>query len=155
MAVVMLAARAAKCPAASLPDLNEDQRSSFPADKIDFPAATTVVACDQRQVLPREVVGREVFAALSKSGRGIVAAHRSSTENDRRIPALYVVPTPLGNLSDMTPRGVEVLRQVGWIACEDTRHSAPLLRHFGIEARLLAPRTNTTRKVRHNKSFPA
>ena len=53
-------------------------------------------------------------------------------------PALYVVPTPLGNLSDMTPRGVEVLRQVGWVACEDTRHSAPLLRHFGIEARLLA-----------------
>ena len=53
-------------------------------------------------------------------------------------PALYVVPTPLGNLSDMTPRGIEVLRQVGWIACEDTRHSAPLLRHFGIEARLLA-----------------
>ena len=38
----------------------------------------------------------------------------------------------------MTPRGIEVLRQVGWIACEDTRHSAPLLRHFGIEARLLA-----------------
>ena len=53
-------------------------------------------------------------------------------------PALYVVPTPLGNLSDMTPRGIEVLRQVGWIACEDTRHSAPLLRHFGLEARLLA-----------------
>lgn len=53
-------------------------------------------------------------------------------------PALYVVPTPLGNLSDMTPRGIEVLRQVGWIACEDTRHSAPLLHHFGIEARLLA-----------------
>ena len=53
-------------------------------------------------------------------------------------PALYVVPTPLGNLSDMTPRGIEVLRQVGWVACEDTRHSAPLLRHFGIEARLLA-----------------
>ncbi len=53
-------------------------------------------------------------------------------------PALYVVPTPLGNLSDMTPRAVEVLRQVVWVACEDTRHSAPLLRHFGIEARLLA-----------------
>ena len=53
-------------------------------------------------------------------------------------PALYVVPTPLGNLSDMTPRAVEVLRQVVWVACEDTRHSAPLLRHFGIDARLLA-----------------
>ena len=53
-------------------------------------------------------------------------------------PALYVVPTPLGNLSDMTPRAVEVLRRVAWVACEDTRHSAPLLRHFGASARLLA-----------------
>ena len=53
-------------------------------------------------------------------------------------PALYVVPTPLGNLSDMTPRAVEVLRRVAWVACEDTRHSAPLLRHFGVSARLLA-----------------
>jgi 16S rRNA (cytidine1402-2'-O)-methyltransferase len=53
-------------------------------------------------------------------------------------PALYVVPTPLGNLSDMTPRAVDVLRRVAWVACEDTRHSAPLLKHFGISARLLA-----------------
>jgi 16S rRNA (cytidine1402-2'-O)-methyltransferase len=53
-------------------------------------------------------------------------------------PALYVVPTPLGNLSDISPRAVEVLRRVAWVACEDTRHSAPLLRHFGISARLLA-----------------
>ncbi|MDR1935573.1 MAG: 16S rRNA (cytidine(1402)-2'-O)-methyltransferase [Candidatus Accumulibacter sp.] len=53
-------------------------------------------------------------------------------------PALYVVPTPLGNLSDMTPRAVEALRRVAWVACEDTRRSAPLLRHFGVSARLLA-----------------
>jgi 16S rRNA (cytidine1402-2'-O)-methyltransferase len=53
-------------------------------------------------------------------------------------PALYVVPTPLGNLADMTPRAVDTLRRVAWVACEDTRHSAPLLRHFGASARLLA-----------------
>ena len=52
-------------------------------------------------------------------------------------PALYVVPTPLGNLADITHRAVEVLRQVDWIAAEDTRHSAPLLRHYGSNARLL------------------
>lgn len=46
---------------------------------------------------------------------------------------LYVVATPIGNLGDMTPRAVETLRQVGLIAAEDTRHSARLLRHFGIE----------------------
>ena len=53
-------------------------------------------------------------------------------------PALYVVPTPLGNLGDMTQRAIEVLRGVPWVAAEDTRHSAPLLRHFGVTARLLS-----------------
>lgn len=46
---------------------------------------------------------------------------------------LYVVATPIGNLGDMTPRAVETLRQVQVIAAEDTRHSARLLRHFGID----------------------
>lgn len=53
-------------------------------------------------------------------------------------PALYVVPTPLGNLGDMSPRAIDVLRQVAWVAAEDTRHTAPLLKHFGISARMLA-----------------
>lgn len=52
--------------------------------------------------------------------------------------ALYVVPTPLGNLSDLTQRAADVLRQVAWVAAEDTRHSAPLLKHIGSSARLLA-----------------
>lgn len=51
--------------------------------------------------------------------------------------ALYVVPTPLGNLQDMSLRAVEVLKAVSWVAAEDTRHSQPLLRHFGSGARLL------------------
>ena len=46
--------------------------------------------------------------------------------------ALYIVATPIGNLGDMTARAVEVLRGVTLIAAEDTRHSAGLLRHFGI-----------------------
>lgn len=51
--------------------------------------------------------------------------------------ALYVVPTPLGNLGDITLRALEVLREVPWVAAEDTRHTAPLLKHFGCAARLL------------------
>ena len=52
--------------------------------------------------------------------------------------ALYVVPTPLGNLTDMSPRAIAVLREVAWVAAEDTRHTALLLKHFGIAARMLA-----------------
>ena len=51
---------------------------------------------------------------------------------------LYVVPTPLGNMGDMTQRAIDVLRAVPWVAAEDTRHSAPLLKHYGSSARLLA-----------------
>ncbi|MCL1039420.1 16S rRNA (cytidine(1402)-2'-O)-methyltransferase [Shewanella submarina] len=52
--------------------------------------------------------------------------------------ALYIVPTPIGNLQDMSPRAVEVLEQVALIACEDTRHSGKLLKHFGISTRTTA-----------------
>ena len=52
--------------------------------------------------------------------------------------ALYVVPTPLGNLADLTRRAAEVLRTVPWVAAEDKRHSAPLLKGLGSGARLLA-----------------
>ncbi len=51
--------------------------------------------------------------------------------------ALYVVPTPLGNLSDLTRRAEEVLRAVPWVAAEDTRHSGPLLKQLGARARTL------------------
>ncbi len=51
---------------------------------------------------------------------------------------LYVVATPIGNLGDMTPRAIEVLKQVEVIAAEDTRHSRRLLNHFGIGTPLLS-----------------
>ena len=52
--------------------------------------------------------------------------------------ALYVVATPIGQLADITLRALDVLRGVDWVAAEDTRHTLPLLRHHGIEAKLLA-----------------
>ena len=45
---------------------------------------------------------------------------------------LYIVPTPVGNLADMTPRAIEVLRSASLILAEDTRTSAVLMKHFDI-----------------------
>lgn len=49
---------------------------------------------------------------------------------------LYIVPTPVGNLEDMTLRAVRVLKEADLILAEDTRTSSVLLKHYGIEGRV-------------------
>lgn len=51
---------------------------------------------------------------------------------------LYVVATPIGNLGDLAPRALQVLRSVAFVAAEDTRHTGLLLSHFSISAQLVS-----------------
>jgi 16S rRNA (cytidine1402-2'-O)-methyltransferase len=60
---------------------------------------------------------------------------------------LYVVATPIGNLADLSLRAVHVLALVDAVACEDTRHSAALLRHLGLEKALLAVHEHNERSA--------
>lgn len=51
---------------------------------------------------------------------------------------LYIVPTPVGNLDDMTPRAVQVLQQASLILAEDTRTSSVIMRHYGVNTPMRA-----------------
>ncbi|GAA3716151.1 16S rRNA (cytidine(1402)-2'-O)-methyltransferase [Oceanisphaera sediminis] len=60
--------------------------------------------------------------------------------------ALYIVPTPIGNLNDISQRALDTLQQVDLIACEDTRHTAKLLSHYQIS-------TSTWALHDHNEQY--
>lgn len=51
---------------------------------------------------------------------------------------LYIVPTPVGNLGDMSPRAIEVLKSVDTVLAEDTRTSSVLMKHFGITTPMIS-----------------
>ena len=60
---------------------------------------------------------------------------------------LYIVPTPVGNLEDMTLRGLRILREADLILAEDTRTTSVLLRHYDIHTPLRAHHRNNEHKA--------
>lgn len=63
------------------------------------------------------------------------------------MPTLYLVPTPIGNLADMTFRAVTILNEVAAILCEDTRTSGKLLKHYEIKKPLIPYHQHNEHKV--------
>ena len=57
------------------------------------------------------------------------------------MAVLYIIGTPIGNLGDMSFRGLEILKSVDLVACEDTRRTLKLLSHFGISVKMLSCRS--------------
>ena len=59
---------------------------------------------------------------------------------------LYPCATPIGNLSDLSPRAVEVLKEVDIIAAEDTRRTSKLLNHFEIDTKMISYHEHNEKK---------
>ena len=77
---------------------------------------------------------------MQKESMTGTASPENMQENKNRVQAstLYLVATPIGNLSDLSDRAKKVLSEVDFIAAEDTRNSLRLLTHFGIRRPLVS-----------------
>lgn len=65
--------------------------------------------------------------------------HKINLSNDSNNPGkIYVVATPIGNLADISQRAVETLKNVDMVVAEDTRHSHILLRHLGLDKKIIS-----------------
>ena len=76
--------------------------------------------------------------APTRTRRGAAAEHQPSggEEGSKLAPGLHLVATPIGNLGDLTPRALAVLRDADLVVCEDTRVTGNLLRLHGVERSL-------------------
>ena len=72
----------------------------------------------------------------------VISSFKGQTSNG----TLYLVPTPIGNLGDMTSRAIEVLGEVDLIAAEDTRNTQKLLNHFNISTKQISFHEHNTQE---------
>lgn len=94
-------------------------------------AEPTVVEVEPTAAEMEPIAGETVSQTVE-----IEAAETAQRQINSPTGGLWLVGTPIGNLSDMSPRAIETLQTVDMIAAEDTRHSLHLLQHFGIRAKL-------------------
>lgn len=87
------------------------------------------------------------FVTTSTASLLLQAAAAAAGAQQYPAGTLYVVATPIGNLADLSLRAIHVLALVDALACEDTRHSAPLLHHLGLDKPLIAIHEHNEREA--------
>lgn len=75
----------------------------------------------------------ERYPLIHRFDTVLAAAHTACEGQDHPGACLYVLATPIGNLADISLRGLHVLQLADSLACEDTRHSQSLLRQYGVD----------------------
>ena len=90
-----------------------------------------------------------MVTVVTNSNASLLLQAAAAAAGTQQYPAgaLYVVATPIGNLADLSLRAIHVLALVDAVACEDTRHSAPLLRHLGLDKPLVAVHEHNEREA--------
>ena len=66
---------------------------------------------------------------------------------ENKTGTLYVVGTPIGNLGDISPRAIDILRHVDFVVCEDTRVTGSLLRRFEISKEMFVSEDSREKAV--------
>ena len=127
------------------------------------PGGNPIIALHQRQTCVRQVGQRQCLGIIAHLFRrptfldhavttfdaSLLLQAAASAAGGQHYPSstLYVVATPIGNLADLSLRAIHVLALVDAVACEDTRHSAPLLRVLGLDKPLLALHRHNEREA--------
>jgi 16S rRNA (cytidine1402-2'-O)-methyltransferase len=81
---------------------------------------------------------KRLFSGCSKKGAALSNGATEGSKMKFDPGTLYIVATPIGNLEDITHRALRILSEVDGVLAEDTRHTWPLLHHFGIQKKMIS-----------------